>query len=96
MYPATHWFLSDYHSQFKGGSIHSTPHGSSDGNSRQLRNVARSAAKWKQLVSFASTNAPDNGQSLQLVSLDIKFFLSSDVEKLLGSIKVFEKAEQGG
>jgi hypothetical protein len=83
------------HSRLKGGSLQSTPHVSSDGVSRQQLNVTRNAAKWKQ-VSFTSTNAPENGQSLSLVSLDIKFLFSSHVEKLLGSIKVFEKAEQGG
>jgi hypothetical protein len=83
------------HSRLKGGSLQSTPHVSSDGVSRQQLNVTRNAAKWKQ-VSLTSTNAPENGQSLSLVSLDIKFLFSSHVEKLLGSIKVFEKAEQGG
>jgi hypothetical protein len=83
------------HARLKGGSLQSTPHGSSDGVSRQLHNVTRNAAKWEQ-VSSTSTNTPDNGQNLSLVSLDIKFFFSSYVEKLLGSINVFEKAEQGG
>jgi hypothetical protein len=61
------------HSRLKGGSLQSTPHGSSDGVSRQLHNVTRNAANWEQ-VSFTATNAPDNGQSLSLVSLAIKFF----------------------